>query len=146
MVLHIYVAVIFNILLFILYSFILKPACDEHTIKGHAFGFCSQQNLHFLFMPLQIINSPLTEKKGVKIYHATTTNAVMTGLIEWDISVMYWTDSGLDRWGLIPEQRWNLSLHHHFQISSWACTGSCQMKVDTLLMIIITFIFRNSSA
>jgi len=70
----------------------------------------------------------------LKLHHATTntttattTNAIMTGMIEWDTSVIYWTGSGLYRWGLMPEQRWNLSLHHHFKIGSWACTGSCQV-------------------
>jgi len=66
----------------------------------------------------------LQKRKELKLHHATT-NAIMTGMIEWDTSVIYWTGSGLDRWALMPEQRWNLFLHHHFQITSWACTGSC---------------------
>jgi hypothetical protein len=74
----------------------------------------------------------LQKRKDLKLHHATTTittttNAIMTGMIEWDTLVIYWTDSGLDRWGLMPEQRWNFSLHHHFQISSWASAGSCQV-------------------
>jgi hypothetical protein len=130
MVLHIYKTVAFNILLFypllvpsrnLPVMNLLSEVMHSDRVPSRMFIVCL---CHY-----KLSVHHLQKRKVLKLYHVitTTTNAVITGMIEWDTSVIYWTDRGLDRWGLMPEQRWNFSLHHHFQISSWACTGACQV-------------------